>query len=141
MAGSWAPCLPYAWGTFQSWLFLVVGPILVLGSSVVMVAPGVAQETRYASVGYLVEGLLQFPTGLGLLRKRRFGLILVYLLLGLKRAGGTRRLGGSPAREGDSDLGHVAPLLLLLLQAAPRIPLARRPLEQMSWSPAAYALR
>jgi len=35
----------------------------------------------------LVFGALWFPTGLGLLRKRRFGLILTYALCGLSGFG------------------------------------------------------
>ena len=72
--------MPYKWGKFQGWLQVVCGPlILVLGAFLVLDGGTDAGQGLWL----FFAGALEFPTGLGILKRKRFGLILVYVGLGL----------------------------------------------------------
>jgi hypothetical protein len=73
--------LPYRWGYFQGaiqipWsLFLIFATVLDLRQS--------RYEPLYISAIYLLLGLVGLPLGVGLLLKRKFALVLVYVTFGL----------------------------------------------------------
>jgi len=73
--------LPYRWGYFQGvalipWsLFLVLGAILDLRKF--------REDPAYISAIVLLIGVVGLPLGLGLLWKRKFALVLVYVTFGL----------------------------------------------------------
>jgi hypothetical protein len=72
---------PYRWGRFQGWFLIFVPPLIALWCFVVTLA-GTEDDYGYALVAALTS-VLTVPTGIGILKKRRYGLILVYVTLGL----------------------------------------------------------
>ena len=75
--------LPYLWGYIHGWTMLVASPLLFLLFMAVLVDPKSDHETRLGSIILMV--LLAFGafTGLGLVRKSRLGMILVFVWTGL----------------------------------------------------------
>ena len=73
--------LPYRWGYFQGvvtipWsLFLIFAAILTLRES--------HYEPVYISATVILIGLVGLPLGFGLLLKRRFALVLIYVMVSL----------------------------------------------------------
>ena len=97
----------YLWGYIQGWAMLVGGPLFFLLFLAVLLAPTSDRQTREGAVIFLVLLALGTLTGLGLVRKMRLGLRLVYVWAAMQAAFvliGILTLIGAP---GDSDV-HVA---------------------------------
>jgi hypothetical protein len=77
------PSKPYLWGYIHGWGMLVGGPLLLLLFLAVLVDPNSDSETRLGAVILMI--LLGFGaiTGLGLVRKAKWGMILVFVWAGL----------------------------------------------------------
>lgn len=73
--------LSYRWGYFQGAVLLPWSLFLILGSLWALRTPN--YEPWYISAICLVSGLIGLPLGLGLLMKKRFALVLVYVMFGL----------------------------------------------------------
>jgi hypothetical protein len=102
----------YLWGYIQGWAMLIGCPIFFLLFLAVLLAPTSDRQTREGSVMFMVLLALGTLTGLGLARKMRLGLRLVYVWAGLHVAFtgiGVLALIGAP---GDSDI-RVAFVLIL----------------------------
>lgn len=70
---------PYRWGKFQGWFFALGMPFLTTLSFVTAVTP----EEYDRAIGFAIVCAPAIPMGIGILKKRRYGLILVYAILGL----------------------------------------------------------
>lgn len=70
---------PYRWGKFQGWCLVLGVPILTV---LLLTIAGTPAEHERA-IEYVLFSALAIPMGLGILKKRRYGLILVYVTLGL----------------------------------------------------------
>jgi hypothetical protein len=70
---------PYLWGTFQGWCLAAGMPLL----AVLFLAAAKTPEDQNIGIGVLVMCVLAVPMGIGILKKKRYGLILVYISLGL----------------------------------------------------------
>lgn len=81
MPGSPEIIKPYRWGKFQGWLLVLVPPLFALWCFAVASA-GIEDDYGLA-LGAAIVSVLSIPMGIGILKKRRYGLILVYLALGL----------------------------------------------------------
>jgi hypothetical protein len=73
--------LPYRWGYFQGAVLLPWSLFLIVGSVGALRKPN--YEPWYISAIVLLLGLVGLPLGLGLLAKKRFALVLVYVMFGL----------------------------------------------------------
>ena len=73
--------LPYRWGYFQG-VFLIPWSLLIIGGTW-MELRRPEHEPLYLSIIALLLGLIGLPLAIGLLRKRKFALPLVYLSFGL----------------------------------------------------------
>jgi hypothetical protein len=74
-----ASAQPYRWGKFQGWCLAAGMPLLALG----VLATASTPEDQNVGIGALVMCALAVPMGVGILKKKRYGLILVYVSLGL----------------------------------------------------------
>jgi len=73
--------LPYRWGYFQGAVLIPWSLFLVLVAVVDL--RKLHEEASYISAIFLLLGLIGLPLSLGLLLKRRFGLVLMYVTFGL----------------------------------------------------------
>ena len=73
--------LPYRWGYFQGALLIPWSLWIIFGTASELQKPG-HEAWYFTAVGFLI-GLLGLPLAFGLLRKRRFALVLVYAMFGL----------------------------------------------------------
>lgn len=72
--------LPYNWGKFVGWANVIVGPILVL---VGLGLFGSTSRSDRETAAYLVlAGFIGIVMGAGVVNKKQYGLLLVYVLLG-----------------------------------------------------------
>lgn len=78
-----APQLGYAWGYIHGWVMLIASPLLFLLFLVVLLTPASDAQTRKGAVMFMVLLALGTVTAFGLVRKLRFGLLLVYIWAGL----------------------------------------------------------
>ena len=83
LAGAPVTSAGYLWGYIQGWGMTIGGPILFLLFLLVLLMPGSDQDTRIGAVMFMVLLAVGTVTGLGLLRKMRFGLFMVYAWAGL----------------------------------------------------------
>jgi zinc-ribbon domain len=78
---------PYNWGIIQGWLLVIGSPLLALGRlSDLARDSGTEEDPGRAlgrTAGMLIVCALFFVMGIGILKKKRYGLILVYVTLGL----------------------------------------------------------
>jgi len=74
--------LPYHWGKFQGWLLIIVAPFAILYNAHVLINAQTAQARGEAMAGVLLS-LLNILMGIGILRKKHYGLVLVYVVLGI----------------------------------------------------------
>jgi hypothetical protein len=81
MPGNVNTIKPYRWGKFQGWFLILAPPLFALWCFAVASA-GIENDYGYALVAAITSALT-IPMGIGILKKRRYGLILVYLALGL----------------------------------------------------------
>jgi len=70
---------PYRWGIFQGWSLILGLPLL----AVVGFATGSTENDYNAAWGWAIGSILAVPMGIGIVKKRRYGLIMVYATLGL----------------------------------------------------------
>src|SRR5208282_1346516 len=68
---------PYRWGLFQGWSLVLMPPLLAL---IGFATASTANDYDVAR-GEAIASVLTVPMGVGILRKRRYGLILVYVTL------------------------------------------------------------
>jgi hypothetical protein len=73
--------LPYRWGYFQGAILIPWSLLVVLGTLVELLK--LQDQPWYLITIQLLMGLLGLPLAVGLLRKRRFGLMLVHAMFGL----------------------------------------------------------
>ncbi len=76
--------LPYRWGYFQGVFLIPWSVLIILGAWMELRRP--EHESRYISIIALLLGLIGLPLAIGLLRKKKFALPLVYLSFGLSLA-------------------------------------------------------
>lgn len=76
--------LPYRWGYFQGVFLIPWSLLIILGTWMESERP--EHESRYISIIALLLGLIGIPLAIGLLRKKKFALPLVYLSFGLSLA-------------------------------------------------------
>ena len=96
--------MPYRWGKFQGWSLVLGTPLL----AVISIAQASTQEQYDAGIGAALACLLSIPMGIGIIKKKRYGLILVYVTLGLICLGiivGFVRSGPAGALAGASGSG------------------------------------
>lgn len=70
---------PYRWGKFQGWCLTIATPIWAVGSLIAADTP----EEHDSAILLAIACALVVPMGIGIIRRRRFGLILVYVTLAL----------------------------------------------------------
>lgn len=70
--------MDYKWGKFQGAVCGVLGCSLLLASGF-----EISQQKEVQALTALVGGLLFCATGVGLLRKRRYGVVLVCVMFGM----------------------------------------------------------
>jgi hypothetical protein len=73
--------LPYRWGYFQGALLIPFSLLFLLGTAAEHLKP--KHEPWYLETIGLLMGAIGLPLAVGLLRKKGFGLILVYVMCGL----------------------------------------------------------
>jgi hypothetical protein len=73
------PVKPYRWGKFQGWALVTLNPAAAL----ITLASAQTEDERQVGIGLAVMCALSVPMGVGILKKKRFGLILVYVTLAL----------------------------------------------------------
>lgn len=113
LAGASAPQPGYLWGEIQGWGMVIGGPLLFLLFLGVFLMPGADHDTRLGAVMFMVLLAVGALTGLGLVRKMRFGLLMVYAWAGLHAVFtlvGLLALIGAP---GDRNV-HIAAVVILL---------------------------
>ena len=71
--------LPYRWGYFQGVLLIPFSLVVLLDTASNQIQP-VRDPWYLAAIGYLV-GIIGLPLSVGILRKRRYALWLVYVML------------------------------------------------------------
>jgi hypothetical protein len=76
--------LPYRWGYFQGVFLIPCSLLILLGAWVELRKPG--REPFYISIIAILLGLIGLPLAIGLLRKKKFALPLVYLSFALSLA-------------------------------------------------------
>lgn len=76
--------LPYRWGYFQGVFLIPWSVLIILGAWMELRRP--EHESRYISIIALLLGLIGLPLAIGLLRKKKFALPLIYLSFGLSLA-------------------------------------------------------
>jgi hypothetical protein len=77
----WSLALPYRWGYFQGAILIPWSLFFVVGSILELRKP--ASEPLYVPVMVLLIGFVGLPLSVGLLLKKKFGLVLVYVTVGL----------------------------------------------------------
>ena len=108
-----APQPGYLWGYIQGWAMLVGSPLFFLLFTAVLLKPDSDAQTREGSVMFMVLLALGAITGLGLVRRMKLGLRLVYVWAGLHVAFagiGVLAIIGAP---GSSDI-RIAMVLILV---------------------------
>jgi hypothetical protein len=75
--------LPYLWGYIHGWGMLVTNPLLFLLFLAVLLDPKSDSETRLGCAVLMVLLGLGTLTGVGLVRKSKLGMILVFVWTGL----------------------------------------------------------
>jgi hypothetical protein len=103
----------YLWGYIQGWGMVIGGPILFLLFLWVFFMPGADHDTRLGAVVLMIAFAVGAVNGVGLLRKKRFGLLMVYAWAGLHvlfALIGVLALIGAP---GDRDV-HIGVLVILM---------------------------
>jgi hypothetical protein len=70
---------PYRWGKFHGWCLVTIIPIWALASLFTADTP----EEHDRAIWLVIACAVVVPMGIGIIRKRRYGLILVYLTLAL----------------------------------------------------------
>lgn len=73
------PVKPYRWGKFQGWALVTINPAIAL----ITLGTAVTEDDRQVGIGLAVMCMLTVPMGIGILKKKRFGLIMVYITLAL----------------------------------------------------------
>jgi hypothetical protein len=80
-SGTEAKPRPYRWGYFQGVILVPFSLLVLLGTASNQIGPH--RDPWYvAAIGYLV-GIIGLPLSVGILRKRKYALILVYLMFAL----------------------------------------------------------
>lgn len=74
---------PYLWGSIHGWAMLVGSPLFFLLFLAVLLAPDSDHDTRLGAIILMVLLALGAVTGLGLVRKMKMGMILVFAWAGL----------------------------------------------------------
>ena len=77
-AASAPPGRAYRWGKFQGWCALSLGVVLVVLGAIF--APG-----------NLLAGLLWLSTGIGIVQRRKYGFVLLYVIIALLLFEGLRK--------------------------------------------------
>lgn len=73
--------LPYRWGYFQGALLIPFSLLILLGTAADHIKP--KHDPWYLAIAGLLMGAVGLPLAVGLLWRKRFGLILVYVMFGL----------------------------------------------------------
>jgi len=73
--------LPYRWGYFQGTVLLPGSLLIIVGS--IWDLWRVHSDPSYIAALAFVTGLVGIPLGVGLLLKRRFALVMLYVMFGL----------------------------------------------------------
>jgi len=71
--------LPYRWGYFQGVVIIPFSLLLLLGTAADLIKP--RHDPWYLAIVVSLMGLVGLPLGIGLLRRKRFALTLVYLMV------------------------------------------------------------
>ncbi len=70
---------PYRWGMFQGWCLILLPPIAALTA----LATSTTDNEYAVAVDWGLWSVISVPMGIGIIKKRRYGLILVYVSLAL----------------------------------------------------------
>lgn len=74
-----APHRPYVWGRLQGWGLILLPPLVAVFSLI-----EASSENDYnTALGAGIFSVLTVPMGIGILKRKQYGLILVYVTLGL----------------------------------------------------------